>query len=332
MRLLATVVFVVVGLANVSFAHAQTNTPTSSTLACNNLSQRMQAINNKSLLTSIHRINDDLKQCVPNANNSQLLAWIVQHANMYSNFTSLPEEQGSPAFDKLANKYQGGKVDINQFKGLTPREKYLAQQLGNTEINLYYEGEGIYSFWYNLATTADIFTPYLSDDQAIYIKRLATDNQTTFWNDAGITITYAQLIERALFWENFVKKYPTSKLKTYAQAHYRYYRYYTFFGSENTSWTIDDKMTKMEPADFAALLKLVRQPNSELANMANQYLKFLKMSQAQRDKAYPVSKLDDNDSPKDDRQISQEQLKKALKISERDAADAETCSIFELPC
>lgn len=223
------------------------------------------------------------------------------------------------------------------FSQLTPREKYLASQLGHSEITLYDYGEGIIRFWYDLTTTSNIFLPYLPEDQAVYAKRVAKENQHAFWNDGGITLSYDEMIEATLFWENFVKKYPNSQFIQFAKTKYYFYQYHTFFGSENTRWT-DDKITEMfEKQALKSLQKLAKINNSDFAKQANHFLLFLNMSQTERDKHYPVSKLDENDSPKYGWEIAREQLEKALKptvngIGKYSFANITTCDIFNDYC
>lgn len=289
-------------------------------LNCQTLSQKMQQVSDKTTIETIHQINHTLRQCVKSANNQQLLLWINQHGQMYNKFTNLPDDfmiQDEPtesAFYEMAIAYErSGKVNTKLLKNFSPRVKYLAQQLGKSEITLYNQGEGYYHFWYKLQTTVDIFAPYLPEDQAVYLKRLAKETQDAFFMDAGITWQYDELIESLLFWESFIKKYPNSQMLSSAKTHYISSQYYLFFGSDNTLWANDDFTKMYDRENFVSLQKLAKNSNSQVANHAKIYLAFLQMNQAQRDKKYPISKLDEDDRPKENWQIAREQLQQALK-------------------
>lgn len=326
-----------------NFAVAQVNHELGKDSAiCQNLSQRMQQVSANTTIETIHEINRQLKNCVKSANNQQLLIWLNQHTQMYEAFTTLPDQSDAEndidsEFFAMAQAYENnGKVDINQFKNLSPRAKYLAKQLGTSEIILYNQGEGYYNFWYKLPITVDIFTPYLPKDQAVYLKRLAQESQEAFFMDAGITWTYQQLIDSGLFWENFIKTYPNSEMIKSAKVHYLASQYYLFFGSDNTQW-VDDAMHKMyADKDLHSLQRLAKLPNSDFGKRANVYLEFLHMTPAQRDKKYPINKLDDSDSPKNSWQITREQLKKALAPLSEDfdnvQRDFDNCISFSTVC
>lgn len=301
-------------------------------VVCGRLDARMQAVDAKTDIGTLHHINDDLKSCVKNASNEQLLTWIVHHADMYHQFTALTEADENVDFYELAMNYQGGKVNVSQFKQLTPRVKYLAQQLGNSEITLYDEGEGYFSFWYKLSTTVDIFDPSLPSDQASYLKRMAKENQQAFLMDAAIVWSYDELIEAIIFWENFTKQYPNSKLARLAKERADFYQYFLFFGSDNTRWT-DDAITKIDDDKLSLLKKVAIQPNSEFANRAKRFINFLAMTKKLRNQAYPVFMLDEDNRPKEDWQLAHEQLDKALAIPEPNfEMDKTSCSVFRLPC
>ncbi|WP_410472454.1 hypothetical protein ACGTJS_00325 [Faucicola mancuniensis] len=310
---------------------------------CQGISKRMKAVNTKTTIDNIHQINQDLKYCVKSADNKQLLIWVNQHSEMYDKFTSLPivdvetdNDEGEDLYVLADDYYKHGKANLKGYKNLSPRAKYLAQLLGNSEIILYNEGEGYFSLWYQLKTTVDIFAPYLHDDQATYLKRIAKDAQEAFFNDAGITWHYDDIIETIVFWENFNKKYPNSALKSSANQLGIFYQYQLFFGSDNTQWTDDDITTMYDKKDLISLQKVAKMPNSPFVKNAKTYLAFLQMSQSERDKNYPVNKLDEDDTPKQTWQIAREQLKKALyplvNKYNNDKAVADNCLNFLSIC
>lgn len=126
------------------------------------------------------------------------------------------------------------------------------------------------------------FTSYLAEEDRAFFERMAMDNQEAFWFDAGITASFDNLIERALFWENYLKRYPNGRHKQEAQNLYNIYRYSLFFGSDNTYWTDDAMHYFIEPEDNLAMLDLSHKPDSQLAKDAKKFLAFMQTSDMER--------------------------------------------------
>ena len=130
------------------------------------------------------------------------------------------------------------KIPATDLKKLPPRIRYLVELVeSDTDVEVLYLGEGYYEFNHNLQAMADIFTPYLRQDQKAFIQRLAQDNQGILWFDAGIAISFAEVMARAVFWEAYIARYPNGYGYQDAKQLAETYRYLLFFGSENTQWT-----------------------------------------------------------------------------------------------
>jgi len=101
---------------------------------------------------------------------------------------------------------------------------------------LEYAGEGTYAvgarpdFYYN------IFKDYVSDAYREYLKITADKNEGNFADDAGITITFKELGDRIIVWENFMKKYPDADkdLKKNVKEKVLQYRNTYILGMDNT--------------------------------------------------------------------------------------------------
>ena len=101
---------------------------------------------------------------------------------------------------------------------------------------LEYAGEGTYAvgarpdFYYN------IFKDYVSDAYKEYLKITADKNEGNFADDAGITITFKELADRIIVWENFMKKYPDADkdLKKNVKEKVLQYRNAYILGMDNT--------------------------------------------------------------------------------------------------
>ena len=84
----------------------------------------------------------------------------------------------------------------------------------------------------------DIFKDYVTDDYKEYLKIWAKDDEELYQADAGLSISFEELGERIITWENFLNKFPNSILKPKVTALLNSYREDYILGMENTP-TID---------------------------------------------------------------------------------------------
>ncbi len=288
---------------------------------CLALNQAMQKVGDNSKIEAIYAIQEQLKACLPTANSAEVMTLLKSYQAMYDRFLSASDNedisyQNDEQFYEVMTKLdEDKKVPKEQLAKLTPRLRYLIELIENdADVDVLYLGEGYYEFNHNLQAMADIFTPYLRTDQSKFIQRLAKDNQGIFWFDAGIAVSLTEIIERALFWEDYTQRYPNGYAMADAKHLYAIYRYVLFFGSENTQWT-DDDIRKFYNAEDAKLIRqLVKRPNSVLAQDARHLLEFMAIGDDEREQTYPVPETDDNGDEIQDWAKGRYQLQQALPI------------------
>lgn len=95
-------------------------------------------------------------------------------------------------------------------------------------------GEGYTEIWSEPYHYFNLFKNKITPDYQAYIGRLAKENLGLYAADAGLVISWKELGNRTIFWENFLKKYPESKLNPKVQEMYRNYLYDYLFGLDNT--------------------------------------------------------------------------------------------------
>lgn len=285
---------------------------------CVALSDAMQKVNNESKIETIHAIQRTLKSCLPTASNAEVIALLKSYQAMYRRFlaSDLDSEADYETFNSaIYELYYGEGLSSAQLKTLTPHDQYLVGLVkSDADISIYDEGEGYFSFTHNLKAMADIFTPYLREDQSAFIERLATDNQEGFWSDASVTVTFDELIERALFWEDYSKRYPDGYAVSDAKSLLDFYRHIIFFGADNTQWTDDARREFIEPQDRQLMVKLARRPNSILAKDAQNFLNFLALSDSERQEKYPTPLIDNDGYEINEWTAAYYQLDKAMQI------------------
>ena len=220
--------------------------------ACSKLSAAMQDIDDTSNIEDIHSIQQQLELCLPSADNPTVLQWLKDYQALYGCFLNPGDNNidDEPFYTVMAAVSEGKKAPPALLKALDSRVQYLIglveQKAG---VSVLYLGEGIFTFHHDLQAMAALFIPYLQKDQAEFVQRMAEDNQDIFWNDAAVAISYNELIERAVFWENYIQRYPSGFAVNDAKQLLSLYRYVLFYGSENSQWT-DDAIHKFLSPEY----------------------------------------------------------------------------------
>ena len=287
---------------------------------CLALSNAMQKVDNTSKIEAIYAIQKPLQSCLPTASNAEVLNLLKDYQAMYERFlweeTDLNNSEFDQDFFDVINALeQGEKAPEEKLKNLSPRVRYLIGLIQNgADVRVYNLGEGYYAFNHDLKAMADIFTPYLRSDQKAFIQRMAIDNQDIFLSDAAITTSFEELVERAVFWEDYITRYPNGYAVKDAKTILDSYRYYLFFGSDNTGWTDDDIREFLEPEYKQTMVALTKRPDSVLAKDATNYLNFMALSDNERQEQYLAPSTDEDGDELDERGILYYQLNKAMQI------------------
>ena len=285
---------------------------------CLALSKSMQKVDYTSKIEAIYTIQKQLKTCLPTANNAEVLKLLKNYQAMYKRFlaSDVDSESDFEIFNNaIYELYYGEGLSSAQLKTLTPRDQYLVGLVNSdADVSIYDEGEGLFSFGHNLKTMADIFTPYLRKDQRLFIQRMAIDNQDTFWSDASVTVSFEELIERTLFWENYIQQYPDGYGIKDAKYLLDFYRYIIFFGADNTQWTDDAVREFIMPEDEKMIQRLSKHPSNVLAKDSQNFLRFLALSDSERQQKYPAPSNDEEDNEYSAWAIVRYQLEEALQI------------------
>jgi len=127
----------------------------------------------------------------------------------------------------LQNFYSEKDSDKKEIKLLG--EKLLKHQLQYDEI-----GEG----YVEITTKPDfyyaLFKNYVTSDYKEYLLLQSEENKVPYSVDAGLIISFKDLGDRVVTWENFMNKYPNSKLMKSVKDEYKMYQMDYLIGEDNT--------------------------------------------------------------------------------------------------
>ncbi|WP_369014367.1 hypothetical protein [Flavobacterium anhuiense] len=133
-------------------------------------------------------------------------------------------EKESGILDKFYNEDEADKKAV----------KLLGEKLNKHQLEFWEIGEGyveiepVHDFYYR------IFKDYVTSDYKEYLHLKSEENKTLYSADAGLVISFKDLGDRVISWENFMTKYPDSKLISSVKEEYKNYQMDYLVGQDNT--------------------------------------------------------------------------------------------------
>lgn len=150
-----------------------------------------------------------------------------------------------------------------------------AAELKKGSLKFMEVGEGYTEIWSEPYHYFNLFKNKITPDYQAYIGQLAKENVGLYAADAGLVISWKELGERAIFWENFLKKYPESKLNPKVQEIYSNYLYDYLFGLDNTPTYefSNNKMYDENRIEFTRMMTTY--PSSNVAKKTKELISLL---------------------------------------------------------
>lgn len=134
------------------------------------------------------------------------------------------QEKESAVLDKFYNEEENAKREV----------KLLGEKLSKHQLEYFEIGEG----YVEIETLPDfyykIFKDYVTNDYKDYLYLKSEENKTLYSADAGLVISFKDLGDRIISWENFMTKYPDSKLFASVKEEYKNYQMDYLVGQDNT--------------------------------------------------------------------------------------------------
>ncbi|MCR4033577.1 MULTISPECIES: hypothetical protein [Flavobacterium] len=112
--------------------------------------------------------------------------------------------------------------------------KLFGKELVKHQLNYDEIGEGIVEITTKNDFYYTIFKDYVTSDYKDYLYLISEENKMTYSSDAALVISFKDLGDRIISWENFMTKYPNSKLIPSVKEQYKFYQLDYLFGQDNT--------------------------------------------------------------------------------------------------
>lgn len=148
-----------------------------------------------------------------------------QNNKVYENYLKIREKytdclnaSQTEILDKYIN-YHTGPDTYN----LPDNIKKMAAELNKAGLEFREMGEGLTEIHSLPEYYESVFKNKVTPDYAAYISQIAKDNKENYAVDGGLLITWEELGERLIVWENFINQYPKSSLIKKAKDHYHNY-------------------------------------------------------------------------------------------------------------
>lgn len=144
-------------------------------------------------------------------------------------------EENSTLLQQIAGKETGVLEKFyNEDKADKKAVQLLGENLSKHQLRYWEIGEGyveiepLPDFYYI------IFKNYVTDDYKDYLYLKSEENKSLYSADAGLAISFKDLGDRVISWENFMAKYPNSKLIPAVKEEYKNYQMDYLIGQDNT--------------------------------------------------------------------------------------------------
>ncbi|NIF05044.1 hypothetical protein F3J23_06275 [Chryseobacterium sp. Tr-659] len=178
----------------------------------------------------------------------------------------------SDVLDKYVNYYNYDKDQYN----LPDHVKNIAAELKKAGLEFREVGEGMTEIWTIPGYYPSIFKNKVTPDYAVYISQIDKESETNYAADAGLMISWEQLGNRLMFWENFINKYPQSKLIKAVKKDYNIYLSDYLLGMDNTPTferNPDNGTGKLNDENRAEFNRIIKKyPNSNTAGKVKEVI------------------------------------------------------------
>lgn len=250
------------------YKNAQTNIPESNapaiTIQCEQVDATISKLKKIYSPENLIKLNNLFKECLATVPLKKRYEWLAASHKVYEiQISKLPIniQQYITQLSKEGNTLS--KVDLKKlYNQMNHQEKYTIDHLKELYFYQYNEGEGYYSVSLDPKYTFEVFAPSLEKADQVFLKAQAEQEGQiggSIDKDAGLSVTFTQLSQWIIFWENYLVQNPKSHFETHVQKTLADYQRYLFLGLENTPvFEINDFNVEMNPEARQAITQLAK--------------------------------------------------------------------------
>lgn len=212
-----------------------------------------------------------------------------QNNKVYDDYVKIREKY-TDCFNISQTEMLDRYIDYHTRESETPNLpediKKMASELNKVGLEFREMGEGVTEIHSLPGYYESIFKNKLTPDYGAYISQIAKDNEENYAVDGGLLITWEELGDRLIVWENFINKYPQSSSIKKAKENYHNYLldYLLGMDSDRIYNSEEGKIYDDKREAYNALIK--KYPNSATAKKTKELI-------AAYDSHTPVDQIED---------------------------------------
>lgn len=146
------------------------------------------------------------------------------------------------------------------------------------------QSEGMYSLQINPFFIQKEFYPYISSNMEIMLQQIAKENLEGYAEDAAITIPYQSLVQRVVWWEDFLKNNSNKAYTALAQEQYGKYFNALIIGMDNTPAIESEQIAPYFQEAYSYLKDFA--PNSTSYQQLQPYIDLLEQGKIEEAKGF----------------------------------------------
>ncbi|MDQ8011606.1 MAG: hypothetical protein REI96_04100 [Flavobacterium nitrogenifigens] len=180
--------------------------------------------NSESLLEQFSKNKNEVILKLKTLSNKEANALYEKYSEENTALVQQIAEKEAGVLDKFYNEDEANKKAVKLLG-----EKLSKHQLEFSEIGEgYVEIDPVHNFYYQ------IFKNYVTNDYKDYLYLISEESKSLYSADAGLVISFKDLGDRIISWENFMTKYPDSNLIASVKEQYKNYQMDYLVGQDNT--------------------------------------------------------------------------------------------------
>lgn len=259
---------------------------------CEKIEQNMAEIDDQRTTFALEQINQDLKVCLPLLTHAQQ-RHLMQHAiDMYAKFLSVKRDSAQQqAFEQYAlDMAQHPTIQQSHFEQLTLRDQYLLKHKGQAYVEVVETSSGALDYRRSPEYLARIFAPYLPEAERHFIENLAVQNTNPIFRDQRLLIEPAEIAARALLWQDYVQHYPQGRYSQDAAFLLQQYEIFLFKGLPDRPVSESYAgRSSIQASSLEQIVQLSEANRAELSQKSKRFLKFIDLSEQQKQEVLPKS-------------------------------------------
>lgn len=151
----------------------------------------------------------------------------------------------------------------------------IANQLKKVAVEFWYVGESYSEFRSIPSHYPTLFKGKVSRDYQDFLDQIANEEKELYSSDGGFMVNFDEVGRRVAVWENYLTKYPNSKLTLKAKELYNNYLYDFIFGLENTQ-TYTESEGQIDTVYMEVYDEFIKKyPNSKTTKKVQEFIKLV---------------------------------------------------------